>query len=83
MFSCAGGHLGRDKTHDKISSGFYWEGISNDIRNYIKGCDVYQRTNDVKFVKAGCELNPIPVKPEVWNMVILMHAVYSTLMWVC
>ena len=83
MFSCAGGHLGRDKTHEKISSRFYWEGISNDIRNYIKGCDVCQRTNDVKFVKAGCELNPIPVKPEVWNMVILMHAVYSTLMYVC
>ena len=40
-----------------------------DIRNYIKSCDVCQRTNDAKFVKAGYELHPIPVKPVVWNMV--------------
>ena len=43
--------------------------MSNDIRNYIKSCDVCQRTNDAKFVKADYELHPIPVKPVVWNMV--------------
>ena len=52
-----------------IRKRFYWEGMSNDIRNYIKSCDVCQRTNDAKFVKAGYELHPIPVKPVVWNMV--------------
>ena len=65
----AGGHLGKDKTLEKVSSRFYWEGMSNDIKNYIKLCDVCQRMNDVKFVKAKCELHPIPVKAEVWNMV--------------
>ena len=63
------GHLGQDKTLEKVSSRFHWEGMSNDIRNYIKSCDVCQRTNDAKFVKAGYELHPIPVKPVVWNMV--------------
>jgi len=70
----AGGHLGRDKTLDKVSSRFYWEGMSNDIINFIKSCDVCQRTNDAKFVKAGCELHPIPVNAEVWNMVNLVYA---------
>ena len=70
----AGGHLGRDKT----SSRFYWEGMSNDIRNFIKSCDVYQRTNDAKFVKAGCELYPTPMKVEVWNMVNLVYACICT-----
>ena len=48
--------------------------MSNDIRNFIKSCDVCQRTNDAKFVKAGCELHPIPVKAKVWNMVNLVYA---------
>ena len=67
-FLTAGGHLGRDKTLEKVSR-FYWKEISNDIKNYIKLYDICQRTNDAKFVKAGCELHPIPVKAEVWNMV--------------
>ena len=49
--------------------------MSNDIQNYIKSCDVCPRTNDAKFVKAGCELHPIPVKPKVWNMVYLIKLV--------
>ena len=51
-------YLGRDKTMEKITSRFYWEGITNDNREYIRTCDVCQRTNDAKFVKCDAALHP-------------------------
>ena len=56
----------------KISARFYWEGMAGDIRNYVRSCDVCQRTNDVKFMKTDACLHPIPVQPKVWSQV---HAV--------
>ena len=33
------GHLGADKTLDKVRQSFYWPAISDDVRRYIKSCD--------------------------------------------
>ena len=33
------GHLGADKTFDKVRQSFYWPAISDDVRRYIKSCD--------------------------------------------
>ena len=33
------GHLGADKTLDKVRQSFYWPAISDDVRRYIKCCD--------------------------------------------
>src|SRR5436190_18515225 len=30
-----GGHFGKDTTHDKISTRFYWKGMYRDIAEYI------------------------------------------------
>ena len=38
----ASGHLGRRKTHDKIAYNFTWPGITNDINEYCRMCDVCQ-----------------------------------------
>ena len=67
VFLNQGGHLGRDKTYEKVASLFYWSSVNDDVRLHI---DVCQRTNDVKFVKHSATLHPIPVKPKVWNQVI-------------
>ena len=34
-----GGHLGINKTCEKITSCFYWPGIKSDVIDYIKGCE--------------------------------------------
>ena len=31
-------HVGRDRTYDLISKRYYWPGMSEDIRNWIKAC---------------------------------------------
>jgi len=66
----AGGHLGRDKTYEKISSRFYWSALNQDVTDHIRQCDVCQRTNDAKFVKGSAALHPVAVEPKVWKQVI-------------
>ena len=68
-----GGHLGRDKTHQKIAEIYYWKSLWTNVDQFLKTCDVCQRTkfNDVKFSKQTAALHPIPVKPEVWRQVCI------------
>ena len=33
-----GGHLGIDKTYDKLRSRFYWSGMYRDVVKFLKGC---------------------------------------------
>ncbi len=68
-FVHTGGHLGRDKTYHKIAERFYWKLLWKDVHEYVRTCEVCQRTNDAKFVKEAAPLHPIPVKPEVWRQV--------------
>jgi len=53
-----GGHFGIDATYNKISDKYYWKGMKEDIKEYIKTCDKCQRRG-----QKGGEgyLNPIKV----------------------
>eukprot|EP00731_Ephydatia_muelleri_P010665 Em0005g1251a len=64
----AGSHLGRDKTIDKISARFFWKNMYEDIKKYVKECDVCQRMNP-KFVKSNAKLHPVPVRAQLWHKV--------------
>ncbi|KAL5479238.1 hypothetical protein EMCRGX_G022734 [Ephydatia muelleri] len=64
-----GGHLGRDKTYNKVADRYHWKYMYKDIEAYIWTCEVCHKTNDVKFMKATAPLHPIPVPQEVWKQV--------------
>ena len=75
-----GGHLGRDKTREKVSSRFFWKTLMKDVDEFVKTCDVCQSTNGAKFMKTAVSLHPIPIQPSVWHQVscnlfsqLLMH----------
>ena len=36
------GHFGTEKTYEKIKERFYWKGMLQDIKQYIKYCDTCQ-----------------------------------------
>ena len=38
------GHMGINKTVDRVRSQFYWPGVHDDISRYVKSCDQCQRT---------------------------------------
>ncbi|KAL5477308.1 hypothetical protein EMCRGX_G024090 [Ephydatia muelleri] len=64
-----GGHLGHDKTYNKVADRYHWKCMYKDIEAYIRTCEACQKTNDVKFMKATAPLHPIPVPQEVWKQV--------------
>jgi hypothetical protein len=39
-----GGHLGTQKTLDRITSNFYWPGITSDVKRFCRSCDICQKT---------------------------------------
>ena len=53
-----GAHLGRDKTIEKIVASFHWKDVVNEIREFVKTCDVCQRNNesDVNYVHQSCSI---------------------------
>ena len=53
-----GGHFGVDTTYNKIADRYYWKGMYDDIKKYVKSCDTCQRRGQ----KGGKSyLNPIEV----------------------
>ena len=42
--SLFGGHLGINNTLTKIEAQFYWPGMSEDVANFCRSCDVCQKT---------------------------------------
>ena len=42
--SLFGGHLGAKKTEDRIQINFFWPGLHEDVTNFYRSCDVYQKT---------------------------------------
>ena len=52
-----GGHVGINKTHDKVSSQFYWPNIREDVTQYCKMCERCQRVNQCSLKKTNLELH--------------------------
>ena len=46
-----GGHVGINKTQDKVSSQFYWPNIREDVSQYCKMCEQCQRVNHCSLKK--------------------------------
>ena len=38
-----GGHFGTETTYNKIADRYYWKGMYDDTKKYIKCCDICQR----------------------------------------
>lgn len=57
----AGGHRGRESTYDKIKRRFWWKGISKDVKNFVRACDICQTVKGAQQLHAG--LTPIKTVP--------------------
>ena len=61
-----GGHMGINKTQDRISALFYWPNMKNDIGNYVLSCVKCQRKQKVP---TKVPLTPIPTVSEAFSRV--------------
>ena len=63
-----GGHLGRDKTIEKITSRLYLRNMNAEIRDFVLHCGRCQKTNPT-FAKSKANLYPTAVESNVWHKV--------------
>lgn len=64
--SSSGGHSGRDATHQRVKSLFYWKGMSKDIQYYIRHCSVCQQCKHETVASPGL-LQPLPIPTAIWS----------------
>ena len=62
------GHLGVNKTLDKISNRFFWKGLSHDVRDFISTCERCQKVNP-RFEKQHALLHPVNVPTGVMRQI--------------
>ena len=65
------GHMGVGKTHRRVLQYFYWPGISRDIKQYCRSCQVCQSVGKPNQKPAVAPLKPIPVAGEPFSHVII------------
>ena len=63
-----GGHFGMDKTLWRLEQAFYWPGMSTDVRNYVRSCDLCQRSKPAPGKTKGL-LQPLPIPTDRWEEV--------------
>jgi hypothetical protein len=60
------GHSGFTKTYDRVKRSFFWDGMKQDIHNFVVECDVCQ-CNKGETVKSSGTLQPLPIPPAIWK----------------
>ena len=62
-----GGHVGINKTVERISSRYYWPDINGGVRKYVNTCLVCQIGKERAIQKTSRTMNPVPVPPKVMS----------------
>lgn len=65
-----GGHFGLERTHEVISSKYYWHGSYLDTQYYIRTCNLCQRMKTYRHKEYGL-LKPLPKPSEPFEIVTL------------
>jgi hypothetical protein len=60
------GHSGFTKTYDWVKRSFFWDGMKQDIHNFVTECEVCQ-CNKGETVKSSGTLHPLPIPPTIWK----------------
>jgi hypothetical protein len=60
------GHSGFTKTYDRVKHSFFWDGMKQDIHNFVDECDVSQH-NKGETVKYPGTLQLLPIPPPIWK----------------
>lgn len=59
------GHLGMNKTAEKVTRRFYWPRIEDAVRKYVANCDSCQRNKPTNKKVVGL-LQPLPIPGRKW-----------------
>ena len=63
-----GGHLGRDKTLERLQRCYYWAKMSYDVQEYCRTCTSCQLTKPSQQKQIGL-LHPLPIPGRPWESI--------------
>ena len=63
------GHMGVSKTQQRVARTFYWPGMYEDVRNYVKTCHVCAMAKDGRRLRVPTQALPVPPRP--WHTVTM------------
>ena len=64
-----GGHCGINRSRKILTARCFWEGMFEDVVDYISKCDRCQKSRINKLQKGSEDLHPIPIPRKVWSQV--------------
>jgi Integrase zinc binding domain len=62
------GHFGFEKTYERVLQLFFWAGLADDVRAYVRPCIACQMNKPSNLRPAG-ELFPLPIPARCWQSV--------------
>ena len=62
------GHFGRARTVERLSRHCVWTGMTNEVEDYCRGCEVCAVNKGSNTLPAG-QLVPLPIPERVWDSV--------------
>jgi hypothetical protein len=60
------GHSEFTKTYDRVKRSFFWDGMKQDVHNFVTECEVCQH-NKGETVKSLGTLQPLLIPPAIWK----------------
>jgi hypothetical protein len=66
--SLLGGHLGRDKTLERLQRSYHWAKMSYDVQTYVRTCPECQLNKPVQQKPIGL-LTPLPIPGRPWESI--------------
>ena len=62
------GHFGQFKTLERLRQNFFWSKMDEEIKDYVRSCDVCQRDKTSQRKKYGL-LQPLDIPHQPWKSI--------------
>ena len=64
-----GGHPGMNKTRHKVTRHYYWKGMTEDIKEFVRTCDRCQRKKNIQLQKTQVTMKSIPIPQKIFSQI--------------
>ena len=64
-----GGHSGMNKTRQKVTRCYYWKGMTEDIKEFVRTCDRRQRKKNIQLQKTQVTMKIIPIPQKIFSQI--------------
>ena len=60
------GHLGYEITMQRAKRDFFWRGMKNNLKQFIRECEIYQKHKQENTSSGGL-LQSLPIPLQIWS----------------